>query len=313
MFANPVVFIAGATGYTGSAIARGLLSGGTFARSLLSNTVIILVRSSSCSKPIVKTLEAAGAVVRLGDVTDRPEQLEQNLEGVDILISTVFSLDNLKPLFLAASKLGVKRVIPSDFGPHAPRGVMFVNDLKLDLRNYIKSLGLPYTFVEVGWWTKVSFPYPHAIPESWIAPKHFVGTCDVPSIQSTLGSIAAFMERIIVDERTLNQVVLIHDGEYTLNEMRGLGEKISGEDFSDYPVISPEKLQSEMVSEDPFVKSHAQYKYSMYIRGDNTLANAKADGLLIARELYDGIPVPDLEEEGRKFYKEPFVWGQSEV
>lgn len=38
-----------------------------------------------------------------------------------------------KPLFRAAKNVGVGRVIPSDFGTVAPRGVMAVHDLVLPL------------------------------------------------------------------------------------------------------------------------------------------------------------------------------------
>ncbi|KAF9019734.1 hypothetical protein BDZ89DRAFT_307817 [Hymenopellis radicata] len=34
-----------------------------------------------------------------------------------------------KPLVLAAKRAGVGRIIPSDFGPHAPRGVMPMHDM----------------------------------------------------------------------------------------------------------------------------------------------------------------------------------------
>lgn len=40
--------------------------------------------------------------------------------------------------------------------------------------------------------------------------------------------------RIIADPRTLNQTVVAHDGEITLNEAWKIAEKVTGEDFSDY-------------------------------------------------------------------------------
>ncbi|KIY67175.1 NAD-P-binding protein [Cylindrobasidium torrendii FP15055 ss-10] len=300
------VFIAGATGYTGSVIAKHLLSTGNF-------SVIALIRASSASKPIVNELESAGAEIRLGDLSDPVEKLEKALTGVDVVISTVLAMVDQRPLLLAASKVGVKRVVPSDFGPHAPRGAMYMNDIKLDVRDYVKSLSLPYTFIEVGWWTREAFPFPHASKEAWNTPKHFTGTGDVPVLLTSMESIATFVGLIIVDERTLNQTVIIHDVEYTMNEVRKLAEKITGEDFSDYPTLSNETLQEKMQSDEPFTKIIAEYQNSLYVRGDNTLAKSKADGLLVARELYQGVPVPSFEEEGRTFYAKPFVWGESEL
>ncbi|KIY74148.1 NAD(P)-binding protein [Cylindrobasidium torrendii FP15055 ss-10] len=303
----PVVLVTGATGYTGSAIVKHLISTNSF-------TVIVLIRPTSVSKPLVKEFEAGGAQIRLGDIVDPLEKLEEVLQDVDILISTamVFDLESLKLLFLAASKVGVKRVIPSDFGPHAPRGATVMNDIKLDVRDYIKSINLPYTFIEVGCWVTGIFPFPHDLPNTWNAPKHFVGTGDVRSLYSTLESIPPFVERIIIDERTLNKAVLIHDGEYTLNETRRLGEKISGEDFADYPTLSDKELKERMQSNEIFVKITSASEHSMYVKGENSLARVKEDGVLVARELYEGIPVADLEPEGRKFYAKPFIWGQTD-
>ena len=42
-----------------------------------------------------------------------------------VLVMTV----DQKPLFRAAKKVGVGRVVPSDFGPTAPRGVTTIHDL----------------------------------------------------------------------------------------------------------------------------------------------------------------------------------------
>lgn len=46
----------------------------------------------------------------------------------------------------------------------------------------------------------------------------------------------------------------------------------------------------------------ADYFRSLYIRGDNTLANAAAMGRLDARKLYDGVPYADVEKEAKKHY-----------
>ena len=81
------------------------------------------------NKPIYQELKSAGAEIRIGDITQSPETIEAFLQGVDVLISLVLAMVDQKPLFKAAKKVGVGRAIPSDFGPTAPRGSMFMNDL----------------------------------------------------------------------------------------------------------------------------------------------------------------------------------------
>ncbi len=77
----------------------------------------------------MQELKAAGAELRISDITEAPEKIEAFLQGVDVLISMVLVFVDQKPLFLAARKVGVGRVVPSDFGPYAPHGVMFMQDI----------------------------------------------------------------------------------------------------------------------------------------------------------------------------------------
>lgn len=46
----------------------------------------------------------------------------------------------------------------------------------------------------------------------------------------------------------------------------------------------------------------AQYCYSVYTRGDNTVENAKSAGALIGKELYPDIKCQSLEEYAKEFY-----------
>jgi hypothetical protein len=49
----------------------------------------------------------------------------------------------------------------------------------------------------------------------------------------------------------------------------------------------------------------AQYRYSMQHRGDNTLANAKAAGALLAQELYPDVKTKSVREYAEAFYAAP--------
>ncbi|KDQ22610.1 hypothetical protein PLEOSDRAFT_163500 [Pleurotus ostreatus PC15] len=295
------VFIVGASGYTGGAIANALLEAGTFRLS-------ILVREASVNKPAIKHLREAGAEVVIGDTSESPEKLETYLKGVDVLISTVLIMVDQRPLILAAKKAGVGRVVPSDFGPTAPRGVMEMHDRKLGIREYVKELGIPHTFIEDGWWLLWMFPPLHSARNTVTSQKAYAGNRSQKLIYSTLPTIGKMVARIIVDPRTLNQTVVAHDGEISIDETWKIAEKVTGEDFSDYPRISDEEIEGGCQQTDNWVKKvAAQYQRTLFIRGDNTLSKAEALGHLDSRKLYDDIPYPDVEEVARNHYRSGFV------
>ncbi|KIY66810.1 NAD(P)-binding protein [Cylindrobasidium torrendii FP15055 ss-10] len=300
--AEPLVLVVGATGNTGKCVTEYLIKDGGY-------RVAILVREKSLDKPDVQAFKAAGAEVRVGDISQPEDVLEGHLKGVDILVSTVQAiLLDQAPLFRAAKKVGtLKRVVPSDFGPSAPRGVMALHDLKLDLREYIKELGLPYTFIEDGWWIRAFFPYPHAHPASPVSPKNYVGDKKQKVIISTFDTIGLLTSKVLKDPRTLNKTVVVHDGEMTLEEAYAWGEKITGEDFSDYTKIPDEVILEGTKSTDLLTKAGSQYMNSLYLRGDNVLSKALASGSLDARALYPEVPYPDMEAEAKKFYADPPV------
>ncbi len=60
-----------------------------------------------------------------------------------------------------------------------------------------------------------------------------------------------------------------------------------------------------MKSDDIGIKVISQYYNSLYIRGDNTLANAVAGGSLDARKLYPDVPVALVEQAAKEFYAKP--------
>ncbi|KAJ8688905.1 hypothetical protein PTI98_012980 [Pleurotus ostreatus] len=291
------VFIVGATGRTGGPIARAILQESNKFR------LSILVREASKDKPAIKELTDAGAEVMVGDISDPAEKLESYLKGVDVLISTVLVMVDQKPLLLAAKNAGVGRVIPSDFASTAPKGAMFMHDIKLGIRDYIKELGLGYTFIEVGTWLHVMFPPLHSATDTLLTHKSYPGDKKQKTIYSTMPTIGKLVARIIADPRTLNQAVVAYDGEISLGEIWAIAERITGEDFSDYYHIPDEELEKGTQQMQNVVKRIvADYFKSLYIRGDNTLANAEAMGRLDARKLYDDVPCADVEEEAKKHY-----------
>jgi hypothetical protein len=51
-----------------------------------------------------------------------------------------------------------------------------------------------------------------------------------------------------------------------------------------------------------YTRAGTEYKYSMYVRGDNTHTNAVGSGALDMLELYPDYKPTDLEEYVRAFY-----------
>ncbi|KAE9396232.1 NAD(P)-binding protein [Gymnopus androsaceus JB14] len=296
MPSKQTVLQVGATGYTGLMIAKALATSDQL-------VVKALVRPTSLSKPETKQLEALGVEIIPGDlVTSTAQDLEKALQGIDIVICTVLPFVDQKPLFLAAKRAGVKRVVPSDFGPQIPRGVFFLQDVKLAIRDFIIENSIPHTFIQVGWWTNFIFPYPHGVKSSPMehSGKEFIGTGNVKVAHTAYQSLGEFVKRIVVDPRTLNKTVQVYDGEMTLEEGWALGTKVSGENFDDYPKVSAEDLESR-------IGRNIVYGYakSLYVRGDNTVENAVKDGALDARELYPDYQPPSIEELAKEFYKNP--------
>ncbi|KIY64435.1 NAD(P)-binding protein [Cylindrobasidium torrendii FP15055 ss-10] len=297
---NPVVLVVGATGYTGRTVVQHLLESGEY-------RVSILVREKSLDKPSVKEFKAAGANVLVGDVSQPQDVLEGYLKGVDILVILTLIMVDQMPILRAAKQVGtLKRVVPSDFGPSIPRGVTDMYDKKLDVREYIKELGLPYTFIEVGWWLSILLPCTHAAKASPVTPKNRVGNQDRKTIISSWQTIGLLTAKVLNDPRTLNQVVVVHDGEMSPKEAFALGEKVTGEDFSDYEKIPDEVILERAKSTDVLTRLCNQYFTSLFIRGDNVLSGAKARGALDARALYPDVPYPDLEAEAKDIYNNPY-------
>ncbi|KAG7094439.1 hypothetical protein E1B28_008036 [Marasmius oreades] len=260
-------------------------------------------------KPIVQEFRKLGVEIVPGDLADdTQESLETKLQNTDILINTTlpFIREHQNKLFLAAKHSGVKRVVPSDFGPSAPPGVMKYQDSKLKLRQFIIKNEIPCTFIQVGWWPSLLFPYRHSVEGTSIRitmGKRFYGSGKVKIAYTDLERVGDFVARIITDPRTLNKTVQTWDGETTLEEVWDIASRITGENFDDYPRFSAEDIESTLRNNPDFITMvMSEYRRSVFIRGDNTVEKAVGLGALDARVLYpDYVPLP-LEEIAKKFY-----------
>ncbi|KAI0359477.1 NAD-P-binding protein [Trametes cingulata] len=310
---KPLVLVLGALGATGSSIIKGLLNSGNF-------RIAALVRPASLSKPATQELRASGIEVRTGDLKDGVPKLKETLAGVDVLISavTAWVISDQKDVLLAAKEVGVKRVVPCDFGTPGKRGVRELHDGKLAIREFIKEIGLPHTFIDVGWWMQLSLPLParSKVPvKDMTYLLHGDGTAKM--LVTDLRHIGVYVARIIADPRTLNRSVIIWEDELTELELHEIGERLSGEadDLKAKRVyLSAEDIltiveegRAELAKDPDSFLAHAkvswnEYMYSMHILRENTLENAKRLGYLDARELYPDVPKHTFEEFAREYY-----------
>ncbi|TFK78526.1 NAD-P-binding protein [Polyporus arcularius HHB13444] len=315
---KPTVLILGGTGYTGQSIVDGLLKSGNF-------RVAVLVRPTSVTKPATDKLKASGVEIRVGNLTDDYEKLKQHLQGVDVLISAVDArvIGQQREIFRAAKEVGVQRVIPCDWATPGARGVRMLTDVKLDIREYLKELGVGYTIIDVGWWMQLFLPFPlrsNAAPQLKEMSWSIYGTGESRNLLTNLHHIGTWVGRIIVDPRTLNNSVIIWEDEATQKDAHEIGARVSGDGDAlrqKRIYVSEEDVQQRIAegraafAKDPndflsIMKVFgSQYMLSMHFLQENTLENAKRLGYLDARELYPDIPAQSLEDYAKEFYSLP--------
>ncbi|KAH9888499.1 NAD-P-binding protein [Cubamyces lactineus] len=310
---RPLVLIAGATGRTGKSIVNGLLASGNF-------RIAALVRPESVSKPATETIRKAGVEIRVGDINDSVEKLTEVLTGVDVFISVVVGwlIEEQRGVIRAAKAAGVKRVIPCDFATPGDKGVRELHDQKLGIREFIQELGVPYTFIDVGWWMQITLP----LPERSKSPlKDRINTIwgdgNNRMLVTNLNRIGTYVARIIADPRTLNHAVMIWEDEPTQLETREIGERVSGEGDAlkaQRIYVSADALRQELAeakaarAKDPdnlaakLTIVVTEYMLSIHILEENSLKNAKRLGYLDVRELYPDMPKHTLEEYAQEFY-----------
>ncbi|KAL5476929.1 hypothetical protein ACEPAI_3115 [Sanghuangporus weigelae] len=297
------VLVIGATGATGSSIVNGLMESGNFA-------VIAGVRPSSAEKPEVEILKSRGVEIRIIDLDLwTVDQTAEQLKGVDTVISAVYftAIPRQKLLADACKKAAVKRFVPDDWASACVRGVRSFHDQKLAIHDYVKEIGIGFTFIDVGWWMQVTPPFADlGFPQPIVkrVSTSYIGSGDVKCAVTDKRDIGKFVARIIADDRTLNQYVFCWTEGVTLNEIIALAERVSGRKIN-VEHISADEMEKIMKDGSGLETAIFEYVYSIWVRGDNTVENAKKEeygGALDARELY-----PDIGKELRTM--EDFVKG----
>ncbi|CAG9941841.1 unnamed protein product [Clonostachys rosea f. rosea IK726] len=298
------VIVVGASGETGTSVVHGLI------KSAENIEVTALARKSSLDKPEYLALKDLGVTVSTVDLSTVSNELVALLTGADVVISCLTSgnaehVETQNNLASACKKASVGRFVPSFFGPICPpRGIMLLRNLKEDLLDHIKSLYLPYTVIDVGWWYQLSLP---PLPSGRLANALTIPVQTISGDGNTETAlidkrdIGKYVARIIVDPRTLNKSVFVFNEIWTQNRIFDLMEKLSGEEIprshvNEQALQSKIKTANEAVAAGDITQMRnlamSQYELVLGIRGDNSPERAKYLGYLIGKDLY-----PDLQGE----------------
>ncbi|KAJ3533304.1 hypothetical protein NM208_g8046 [Fusarium decemcellulare] len=310
------VTVVGASGETGRAIVDGLLDSPTNFK------ITALVRPSSVNKPEVEKIKTQGVTIVPVDLVGSQEDLVKALSGQDVVISALepFALEPQFALANAAKDAGVKRYVPSAFGPSCPpTGVMHLRDIKEEIINHIKKIYLPYTIIDVGLWYQGTLPtlpsgkidYALTFPALQVA-----GDGHGASAITDLRDVGKYVARIITDERTLNKYVFAYNEVWTQEQIYSHLEKVSGEKVKRNRVSAEEIKVTIAAAQAKFNggdKSYQaliglaipQYLDCEWFRGDNLPESAKYLGYLSTQDLY-----PDFEFIKYKDYVQEVVDGK---
>ncbi|KAL0948746.1 hypothetical protein HGRIS_008879 [Hohenbuehelia grisea] len=311
------VLIVGVAGRTGEPIARSLLESGHF-------SVTGVVRPESLDKPIIKELQSLGvSIVPLDWQNASPEELQALFTGVDTVLSACHpaAIADQAKLVDAAKASGVKRFVPSDWSPIAPRGAMKLEDMKHSFHDYLFDSGIPYTLIALGTWYDGIFPPlpPYEPPTAelkLLADKvyHSFGKGKVKNTVVNRKNAGNLVARVVADPETIGKKVLVNEDEVSLDEVWALATKYAPQLAPLRVPVSDEDVEriiregTSAIGTFDFTNLkfiHALFLEAMrnlYINGHNSEASAKADGWLVARERYPDVQLQTAADWARERY-----------
>jgi uncharacterized protein YbjT (DUF2867 family) len=324
----PTIGILGATGQTGSSIVNGLLS---VPSDIKPSNIISLTRPTSVSNPANAKLSSRGVSIRAFSITSPHATLVSSLADIDILICCISGTEELVqqiPLADAAKEAGVQRFIPSAWLPMIPPGgVHFFRDLKEQVYAHVKSISLPYTIVDVGWWYQIAYP---RLPSGKVdyclslPAEEIFGTGEQLSALTDLRDVGRYVARIVLDERTVDKYVFCYNEMHSQLESYAIMERLSGETIP-RNFVSREALEADIAEALPILKGgevdhrspeglvvafkavSRQYALSWGVRGDNTPEVAKKLGYVTSKELW-----PEMDFVGYEEFLNDVVEGRGE-
>ncbi|KAJ7644903.1 hypothetical protein FB45DRAFT_1053537, partial [Roridomyces roridus] len=314
------VLLLGATGETGDSILNGLLE----ARDAFAS-IEVLVRPSSATNAKVDNLRAQGIKIRVVDIAAPIAELTAHLAGVDVLISAIDAGSQTAQINLAtaAKEAGIKRFVPCAFTIVAPPGgVMALRDSKEEVYQHVRKLFLPFTVIDVGYWHQISFP---RLPSGCVDYASLLPNLELyaggaaPNMLTDLRDIGRYVARIIQDPRTLNKFVATYSDVLSQKEILAIMKETSGEvipvkeiSAEEMAISRAQAVAALAASPDEFLVQRGvwteDYKYSKYVRGDNTPQYAAYLGYLDASQLY-----PDFHPISFKTYIGELLGGKVPV
>lgn len=139
------------------------------------------------------------------------------------------------------------------------------------------------------------------------ATRTVYGSGDVKSALIDIRDIGKYTARIISDDRTLNKYVLAYTEELSQKEIVAIAERVLGKKISSIQYVAAEALIKTKDESEGVMKIFWEYLYSVFVRGDNTIENAKKEeygGALDAKELYPDIKLISFAEYAKEFYSQ---------
>ncbi len=288
------ILVVGATGNLGPHLVKAFVDGG--------HQVSALIRPATIQNAQkIDPLKQQGVRLIEGDLEDQ-DSLDRACEGQDVVVSAVGGdqIMNQVNLAKAASKAGVERFIPSEFGvdPHTVgSGSIDLIDAKLAAQEHIKSARVPYTmiynngFMEF-WGTGLGQLGPTFPPEQ----VQLFGDGSCKMTMTSLPDIGRITCAIIDDPGTINQEVLIANNEVSQDELIKKWESVSGQSVSRIPVSAQDLedvITSSTAPDQMMQRVFAQLHRSVWVKGDG---KEKRAGVLDASQRYPDIPVTTLDE-----------------
>lgn len=139
------------------------------------------------------------------------------------------------------------------------------------------------------------------------ATRTIYGTGDVKSALVDIRDIGKYTARIITDDRTLNKYVLAYTEELTQKEIIAIAERVLGKKIPSIQYETAVALTKTKDAAEGPLQIFWEYMYSVYVRGDNTIENAKKDeygGALDAKELYPDLKLISFTDCAKEFYSQ---------
>ncbi|KAF9928830.1 hypothetical protein BGZ67_006756 [Mortierella alpina] len=221
---SSTIAVAGATGTLGAPVTNALLEVGYKVKILTRSTV---------SNDVLAAYQSKGAHIVFDAYAGK--NLQNALQGVDILLSTVSSLsgnfyNGQVALIDAAKAAGVKRFVPSEFGldgiKHTKQNDLhvFLRD-KAKLREYIEKSGLEHTYIFIGLFAEF-------LPAFGFDLKNKTATLHAPSTTqfsiTSLADIGQFTALALASPHSRNATLRAVSHTATFQEYLQLFEKATG-------------------------------------------------------------------------------------